>query len=467
MSKAKRPNIILITTDQQRYDTLGVNGSAIRTPHIDGLAREGVRFMRPYINNTVCIPSRACIQTGRYTHQHGLRYMESEIETTPGLAPWEETFMERLQVAGYETGAVGKIHMKPPKGFDYTALTNGQGARWTVPYGSPFGPAQLGDEYSRWLEERHPGGYALIYEQRRQPEYKKYKTSVVNVLPTEEYVDYWVTENAINYVSRERGEDQPFFLWYGLCNPHGPNDPPKEYAEMYREEDMQLSELYLKRPNPGNGPTEELLRRWMAFYYGLCTFVDDMAGKLFETLRAKGLWDDTLIIFTSDHGEMLGDFGQFGKGAFYESCIHVPLIIKPPRGIDEKLRPVVDEQVELIDLAPTILDYAGLRIPPTVQGESLRSVMQGKAGGKDAVLCEYTSNNQSLHEKCIRTPRYKYWYTATQGTRGGVTLFDLQEDPNELRNVADDPAYRHVRIDMQDRLMSHLLLSKKPILRWK
>ncbi|MDF2721070.1 MAG: hypothetical protein K0Q59_745 [Paenibacillus sp.] len=462
MSHSTRPNIILITTDQQRYDTLGINSGIVRTPHLDGLAKEGVSFERPYINNTVCMPSRACIQTGRYTHQHGLRYMESVIDKTPGLPPWEETFMERLQVAGYNTGAVGKIHMIPPKGFDYTALTNGQGARWTVPYGSPYGPSQLGDEYACWLEARHPGGFELIHEQRRSPEYKANHSAVVSVLPTEEYIDYWVTENAIRFVSQKRPDDEPFFLWYGLCNPHGPIDPPAEYANLYPQEEIQLSELYTKRGNPQRGPSEQALRRWISYYYGLCTFVDDMVGKLFRTLRDKGLWDNTVIVFTSDHGEMMGDFGKFGKGDFYESVVRVPLIIKPPA--NERHLPTVSDQVELIDLAPTILDYAGLRIPGTMQGVSLRPVMAGAAEGKEAVLCEYTTNDQSRHGKCIRTERYKYWFNAPEGR---ATLFDLQEDPHEFRNVADDPAYGGVRNDMQERLLSHLLLTEKPVLHWK
>src|SRR5699024_9431681 len=137
MPDTDKPNIILITTDQQRYDTLSCNGAqVVRTPALDALASDGTNFERCYINNPVCVPSRACIQTGRLPHQHGVRYMESEIEKTPGLPGWEHTFMEQLQSVGYDTGAVGKIHMKPPKGFNHTKLTNGKGARWTVPYGS-------------------------------------------------------------------------------------------------------------------------------------------------------------------------------------------------------------------------------------------------------------------------------------------------------------------------------------------
>jgi len=131
-----RPNFIIVSTDQQRYDTYGVTGNEIcQTPNFDALAERGTLFTRSYTQNTVRIPSRACLHTGRYTHQHGVQYMESEIDTTPVLPHWETTFMERLQAAGYCTGACGKIHMLEPKGYHWTQLTGGKGARWRKPFG--------------------------------------------------------------------------------------------------------------------------------------------------------------------------------------------------------------------------------------------------------------------------------------------------------------------------------------------
>ncbi len=454
-----RPNILLITTDQQRYDTLACNGSlVVRTPVLDGLAREGVRFEHAYVNNPVCIPSRACIQTGRYTHQHGVRYMESKVDTTPGLPFWEETFMERLQVAGYRTGAAGKIHMFPPRGFDYQKLTHGQGARWDVPYGSPLGPAQLGDEYAHWLEQQNPGAYARIYEQRRSDEYKRNLGAVTSAVAFEESVDYWAAENAIEFI-RESGE-RPFFLWYGLCNPHTPVDAPGKYASLYDPGEIPLTEKYRNRPNPDEGPSERVVRRWIAHYYGLCTMVDDLVGRVIEELKKRNLIENTLVLFTSDHGEMMGDLGRFGKGNFLEEIIRVPLIVRPPAG-DERVAEI-DRLVELIDLAPTVLDYAGLPVPEAVQGESLRPLVQTGEGGKDAVLGEFTANDRSLHGKCLRTERYKYVHWT-----GGrpAELYDLREDPGEWSNLAGDPAFRELLAEMQGRLIEHLSLSERPILR--
>lgn len=145
MIAQNRPNILLIAGDQQRYDTLGINGNSLmRTPHLDELAHQDVNFDRAYVTNPVCAASRACIQTGRYTHQHGVEYMETVVDNTLGLPPWEVTFMERLQVAGYHTAAFGKMHKYSAKGSHESKLSGGQGARWDRPYGSPLGVSPLG-----------------------------------------------------------------------------------------------------------------------------------------------------------------------------------------------------------------------------------------------------------------------------------------------------------------------------------
>ena len=456
-----RPNVLLITTDQQRYDTLGVTGNAhIRTPNIDRLATRGTLFERAYIQNPVCIPSRACIQTGRYVHQHGVEYMENEVEQTPGLPPWEPTFMERLQGDGYATAAFGKIHMLPPRGLDEMQLTLGKGARWTEAEGSPLGPAQLGPVYAEWLERKRPGAYESIYAQRRLPEYREQATAVINTLAAEEYVDYWIAESTCAYLERPdvATAEQPFFAWCGFCGPHGPFDPPEPYASLYdpaqipappllhaRQRNTPQSDLPSRFDQAGG---EDLARKIVSYYWAMVTFIDDMVGKIMDVLTRRGLLDNTLVIFTSDHGEMLGDFGQMGKGNFTEQVIRVPTIVVPPG--DEphgRVQPHrVDSLVELIDFAPTILDYAGVSQTEAQPGISLRNQLLPSEGSsrsslptKDAVLCEYVSNDRQLRRKCLRTDRYKYVFS---GIDQPVEFYDLQEDPQELVNVAADPAYR-------------------------
>ncbi|MEZ4861491.1 MAG: sulfatase-like hydrolase/transferase [Caldilineaceae bacterium] len=479
MPTTNRPNILLITSDQQRYDTLGVSGNAlIHTPNLDNLASQGINFQRAYVNNPVCIASRACIQTGRYTHQHGVEYMEDAVDETPGLPPWEMTFMERLQATGYHTAAFGKLHMLPPKGFDEMALSGGQGARWTQLFGSPLGPAPLGNAYAQWLEARRPGAFAALHEQRRTPEYKEHGTAVTSVIPFADYVDTWVAENTVDFLRRQRAAERPFFAWCGFLNPHGPLDAPEPYDRMYDPQAIPLPATYLAdvTDRPAfyaerqrafrNQPTGDKLRRMLAFYYGLCTMLDDLCGRLFTTLQETGLWDNTLIIYTSDHGDMLGDFGMTGKSNFMEPTIHVPLLLKPPHSANlESFEPGrrSSDLIELIDIAPTILDYAGVPIPDTMQGVALRPLLADSAAGKSQILCEYMSNDRSIKGKCLRTAQYKYVFW-TPGRE--EELYDLQSDPQERHNVVGDASYREIRNEMRTRLIEQLLSSERALHAW-
>ena len=455
MSPSTRPNILLITTDQQRLDSIGCYGSRqVRTPNIDALAARGTRFDSAYIQNPVCIPSRACIQTGRYTHQHGLTYMETVVDTTPGLPPWEKTFMERLQASGYRTAAFGKIHMMPERGFHHMRVCGGKGARWTQSAGLPIGPGPLGPHYAAWLEARHPGGYELIYQQRQEPEYKKYKTAVVNVLPLGEYVDYWVAQNTIDYLSAS--PSTPFFVQCGFCGPHGPIDPPRPYDSLYPFDQVELP------PNVGvdaggqprsyTPEWEAMLRRWISYYWGLVTLIDDQVGRIMSTLTELGLWENTLVIYVTDHGEMLGEHGHLGKGNFTEAVIHAPLIVAPPgsrQGPSE-----TDGLVETMDIAPTVMDYAGAPIPEDMQATSLRPLLEGRGQGKEAILCEYTTNDRLRCGKCVRTKRHKY---AFWGAGEPEQFFDLESDPLERRDLIDEPEWQD-EITAHRRLMLGMLM---------
>jgi len=447
MKNRQRPNFILVTPDQLRYDALGFTGHpVVKTPTLDGLARRGTIFSRAYIQNPVCVPSRACIQTGRYIHQHGCCYMETVVDDTPGLPPWETTFMERLQAAGYRTGAVGKMHMYPPKGFHHMRLTGGKGARWTKSAGLPIGLGPLGPTYAEWLEKRHPGGYEKIYEQRRKPEYKLHRTAIVNVLPLEEYVDYWIAEEAIGFL--KTNHDRPFFLWIGFCGPHGPMDPPKPYDELY-----PFDKVPMPRQWDPKRLDETVIRRLISYYLALITLIDDQIGRIGKVMDELDLWKNTVFIFATDHGEMLGDRGRFGKGVFYEPVIRSPLFVTLPEGYP-KPPDRVDDLVEVMDIAPTVLDYAGAGVPRIMTAESLRPVLEGKGGGKDVTLTEYVTNDRTRRAKCIVTRRYKY---AFWGKDGPEEFYDLENDPEETRNLADDPAHkdeleRHRKL-MLDRVM--------------
>jgi arylsulfatase A-like enzyme len=350
--------------------------------------------------------------------------MEPVIGTTPGLPPWETTVS------------------------------------------SPLGPAQLGPVYAAWLERKRPGAYEEIYAQRRRPEYREGAQAIVNVLAPDEYVDYWIGENTWRYLERPDtgGEERPFFLWCGFCGPHGPFDPPEPYASLYDQATLPLSPTLharqLHAPPPLGGPRQSrfdgadgpaLARKITAYYWGMVTFVDDMVGRIMEVLTRRDLWDCTLVIFTTDHGEMLGDFGRLGKENFTEAVTRVPYLVVPPGAPRDPGGPrFVDSLVEHVDLVPTILDYAGLEQPLALPGLSLRPILESPPGGphprtRDSVLCEYVTPDRTQRLKCLRSTRYKYVFGGPQDAPAAappVQLFDLERDPLELENVAPDPAYR-------------------------
>ena len=450
MSQDPRPNVVLIMTDQQRYDTLGVHGNGqIRTPHLDALATRGALFHNAIIQNPVCIPSRACLQTGRYTHQHGVRYMESVIDDTPGLPAHETTFMDRLQAAGYHTAAFGKIHMMPEKGFHELGVCGGKGGRWTQSAGLPIGLAPLGRDYAAWLEERHPGGYEKIYQQRRRPEYKRDRTCICNVLPFEDYVDYWMGQNTVDLIEREHSK--PFFVWCGFCGPHGPIDPPKPYDEMYPIEDVPLPPNYQVDQNGehrATTPEQDLVaRRFVAYYWGLVSLIDDMVGRIVAALERTGQLGNTLILFTSDHGELSFDFGRLGKGNFLDPVIRVPLIVAPPGGGTPPRE--VPGLVETFDVAPTILDYASAEVPGDMSATSLRPLVEGRGTAREVAVCEYETNDRSRSGVCLRTDRYVYSYWAPDGTE---QFYDRMSDPLERTDLAGDPGSRD-EMDRHRRLL--------------
>ena len=325
-----------------------------------------------------------------------------------------------------------------------------------------MGPGPLGPTYASWLEKRHPGGYEAIYEQRRKPEYRGQMGAIEIVLPMEEYVDTWIAEESIEFM-RYPGSN-PFFLWCGFCGPHAPNDPPKPYSEMYPFDEMPMPKQRTDdppaspkgRPNVRWKEDETLMRRWLSYYWGMTSLIDDRVGRMVSMLEERGILDNTLIVFTSDHGTMAGDYNMFNKGNFYEEVLRVPTIVVPPGGGGAS--PRIDGLVETSDLAATILDYAGVEVPLQMSAQSLRPLMEGNGEPREAIFCEYmTASGQK--SKCVRTERYKYvfWGGEEEGE-----FYDLQEDPDELRNLYRDPGYR-AEVDRHRGLMLDILTkSERP-----
>ena len=235
--------------------------------------------------------------------------------------------------------------------------------------------------------ERHPGGYELIYEQRRQPEYWEYMTAISNVLPLPEYVESWILEESLEFLHFPGSK--PFFLWCGLCGPHSPVDPPAPYDRLYDPDAMPRPKARQDAhprspkglPQGWWGHDVRKMLRWRAYYSGLVTLLDDVIGTIMGLLDRRDLWRNTLVIVASDHGDMAGDYNMMEKGNFYEEVLRVPLIIVPPgEGVGRRR---VTGLVELADLAPTMLDYAGLPIPPQMAARTLRPLVEGADETRD------------------------------------------------------------------------------------
>jgi arylsulfatase A-like enzyme len=463
---AQPHNVVFIVADQLRADALGCYGNPIcRTPNIDRLAAEGVRFANAFSQHPQCVPSRSAMLTGRYPHENGA------TSNYTAMSSGEQTIPEVLRAQGLQTAACGKLHIfdeKEKAAFEETHLSGGQRSGATD-------AEILHDDYKRWAKEN---GYwddlQRAYQKRAEPQYQRNFQAHVSPMPAEAYVDSWVAHEAIQFLQRRAQASERrrgFFLFVGFPNPHNPFEPPEPYASMYDPADMPIPESfredlstkpprqlaykrYGRKPYDYESLDEDALRRVIAYYYASVTLVDDQVGKIVETLAEANELDGTLVVFTSDHGEFLGNHGLLQKSIdeypmLYDDLLHVPLVLR-----DRKAPRVVDELVELIDLCPTVLEWAGREPPAEVQGRSLAGVLEGNAPPKrDYVFAE------SGAVKMLRGKRYKLIYYPR---RSYGELYDLENDPGEITNLYDSAQHRPIRDEMTRRLLDRLIHTEGP-----
>lgn len=447
------PNILFITCDQLRKDALGCyNNPIIRTPNIDRLAERGVRFERVYTAYPICAPNRATLATGRYPSVHG-------VKTNGVFLPKQEvTMMEILRQRGYATYGVGKMHFGPQWRFpeDGSPLTdpephlaiNPQPEVWELPwYG--FEQVMLTEDhrvgpYGDYLK-RH--GYDVWADPHSftSPQH----ISVRSVYPEEHHQTTWVGDRSIEFLEMHP-LDRPFFMWTSFVHPHHPFTPPAPYDALYDIEKMPLPvwdpaevegwpEAYRKTYLRYGGSydaigmfqvTDAEWQRIKAFYYGMVSLIDKQVGRIVETLARRGLLENTLIVFTSDHGEMLGDHHMVFKGTTYDCITNMPLIITRP---NEPSPGAVRETLACsTEVMPTILDVVGVPIPAGVQGKSLAPVLDDPTVRlRDAVLIESGGLRRSVRtQDALLT-----WHG--EGQRG--ELYDTHADPHCLHNLWDRP----------------------------
>ncbi|MGQ7843820.1 sulfatase family protein [Granulosicoccus sp. 3-233] len=457
----KKPNILVVYADQMRYDCMGPSGNPdVKTPHLDRLAQEGTTFDNAFVSYPLCTPFRGSFLTGKYAHSNGLysNHFAIEPERQPSIGPI-------LRESGYHNGYIGKWHLfgGPKPGF------------------VPPGPDRMGFDHFVGYNRGHQYMDAVYFRDTEQPyRCKRYEPDVQ-------------TEHTIDFMQSvlEKPGDNPFFAYVCFGPPHFPMDMPDYLKKMYDPNSLSLppgvpdadaqrafvreridydfdgdanvlekSKAAGGSKKPGEPETEAEIRQFMAEYYAMISNVDHNVGILLNWLEGRGVLDDTIVIFLSDHGDMLGQHGHFcgWKRSCFRSSMQVPFFVRYPKrfGAGKRAASLVDIS---IDSMPTLLEICGLPIPDGVQGKSLVPVLESDTPVREAVMYELMKQSQGgreqQHAKPERGIRTLEWLYVRKKDKP-VYLFDQVNDPLEQHNLLDNPAYAHVQKELDARVREHM-----------
>ncbi|MDA0345838.1 MAG: sulfatase-like hydrolase/transferase [Verrucomicrobia bacterium] len=466
-AETKRPNIVFIITDQQRMDTIKALGyDYMETPNLDRLVNEGVTFTNCHITAASCAPSRASLFTGYYPHTYGV-LKNADL--------WRHSWIEDLAESGYRCVNIGKMHTYPYH------TSNGFHERYVVENKDRFLEERYYfDEWDKALRFR-----GLVKQQREQyrkrADYGERLGAFEWELPEDTHSDNFVGDTATWWLNAYPTRE-PLFLQIGFPGPHPPYDPVPGYADKYLEKDLQIQELKdsdlegqpeaykeLRQHNVDVdhdsvkwdlNPSEEQRHRQRAYYHGNVTMIDEKVGEILNSLEVEGYLDNTIVIFTSDHGDCMSDHGHIQKWTMYEQITKVPTIVwaKPgssaARLIEGNGRKV-DGLCQLMDLGPLILDLAGVEKPADMEAKSLLPAVQNKDWEpREYVFCEQVKDGiftGNLFQTMIRNDRWKlvHFVDETYGM-----LIDLENDPNEFNNLWDEPEHASVKNELLMKLLN-------------
>lgn len=490
-----KTNILLITSDQQHWRTLGQNNPEIQTPALDKLATQGASFTRAYCPNPTCTPTRSSMITGKYPSQHGAWSLGTKLPES------EATLGDHLGAAGYRTALVGKAHFQPlhsteeyPSLESYPTL---QDLDFWADFDGPFygfdhielarnhtDEAHVGQHYALWMEEKgllnwrdyylEPTGH--VVEQRRKW-----------LIPERFHYNAWIAERSNALISDYHAGDQPFFLWASFFDPHPKYLAPEPWDTMYDPAEISVPALtagehdanpphlgLTQMPDPDFSAWQEAngsgchgfhshlhdrheLAQDIACYYGMISCMDKYIGQVIDHLDALGLAENTLVVFTSDHGHYFGQHGLIVKGPFhYDDGIRVPMIARLPSHIPAGR--ISHSLQSLVDYAPTLLSYCGLDIPDEMTGVDQRVVWNGdEREAREHVVVENRHQPTTLHLKTYIDERYKL---TLYFNRDYGELFDLRDDPGEVRNLYAD---EDLRARLTEALLRAEMFKEEPL----
>jgi choline-sulfatase len=449
------PNILLIMADQFRHDAIGCVNGWMKTPNLDRLCRSGTRFDNTFSNSLECVPARFSLATGLYPHQTGI-WTNMGITLNPNFANW----MQAVAAAGYRTSLFGKTHLHRNKhdlrlGLPLMHAYGFQTVSETT--GPPGNARTLSDMTEAWEARGVWDAYKADAETRAAASHFQPHPSP---LPFDLYYDVYVPQAAKQYLSDLSG-DAPWFCCVSFGGPHPPYDVPEPYASLYKPREIPPSAprmhdpedtrgllhgvFHSRRHSPDLSPAEVHAVR--ASYAGAITLIDGQIGELLAAIEARGELDNTLIFFTSDHGEMDGDQGLFGKANSLDPAAKIPLIVVPP-GATRQASSTSVALVELMDIGATVADYAGADVPALSNARSLRSLLEGGTKDhRDFAVSEF----EEYH--IVVTPQWKAEFNQRHRA---TLLLDRQNDPGELNDLSRDPETKAVRAELTDLLETFL-----------
>ncbi len=485
------PNVLLVLTDQERYDCSAPDGPPVETPTMDRLSREGMRFERAFTPISICSSARASLLTGLFPHGHGMLNNCHEADAIqPNLPPGLTTFSELLADASYELTYTGKWHVgrdQTPENFGFSYLG-----------GSDKHHDDIDDAFRKYRAERGvPLGdteFEEVIYTGDDPRDGSEGTFVAAKTPVdvEETRAWFLAERTIDALEghAEGDRERPFFHRADFYGPHHPYVVPEPYASMYDPDDIEPPESYAEtydgKPQVQANYLEyrgvtgfdwELWAEAIAKYWGFVSLIDDQLERIIAALDRTGFAEETVVVHASDHGDFAGSHRQFNKGPLmYDDTYHIPLQVRWPGVVESGS--VCESPVHLHDLAATFLEIGDVAVPESFDARSLVPLLEGGDGAAasdegqgssstparpDSVFAQYHGDEFGLYtQRMVRTERYKYVYNGPDVNE----LYDLETDPAELQNLIEHPNYEQVRSNMTERLREWMEVTADPNRAW-